>query len=936
MARWKQKTIPLLGFLLAAGTYGLLSAFPHLFPVQRTRIALDMEASGGNNVELYLNDPREPIKQRIQPHKRQVYVFEGITNNLSFIRIDPTDLHGVDVALYSLVIEDSGGVLRRFEAADLNRWQSRGVALARMADLAFHFTAADDDPILYTKTDIALRPFGNRRWAWFVTKLPTPDFLPILIVGSFVLYAFVGLFDPQRRTHLALVLGAVLVLDLIVGRTAADDYSLPAAKAAVGHANFFGHSVAGNQLALLFSLAAALTLSLVLWLVEKLATKTRAGQMANAAEEEISFINVPREPWVPMVIGLAGVVSFPNLRTILADIQKATFTPQWDSNNLMYWSYLTHEGYQPYRDFWYPYSGFYIFSLPAPAGIILRWLYIWALLSIFSVSFCRLCGNRKGLTVFATFVMLAGLNSGLFGNSWRYLLSVDIAFSFLVADARSPARIRNYGAFWLSCALAWFFEPVQVLYAGMGIAAKMGLDWWLSKKLTASSWRTKIKWGLSVPLCAVIPTMLWMGWHGQLTEFLNSQLHLGDVAVYAALPTDLVGGLKDHLSRDFIAVALGPVLIALGFSDRLRHRNLQKPQSDAVFVLGVTAFMASQKHIIRDISADMMTFAVVGLLAYVLLRPETRTFLDLLCVSVVCGSVLFLLAQTGSAKEILINLWSWPRTISDTVHVIGREPGLIEKANAAEYSRERFASFTEEQELTEWILRHATNTAYKVFSLTDNPALYVLTGEAPVYYSNLYNASPLYEQKKLADWLIHRKPQYVVLDPQIAEFDEVPNYVRCPIVFETVIENYVPDRVIGRNEILRRIQPGEGIPFEYWRAKLGSEVNLGHLARVSSFARSQPCNPEESSCADFLEIRFVTKHPLRQAVSIPIEAGGMSFSLRIETVPFEDAYYVLLDRLWFWKLAKEHQKAVSISEQTAPENVKLRIHHRRELSENLY
>src|SRR6185369_15343584 len=102
-----------------------------------------------------------------------------------------------------------------------------------------------------------------------------------------------------------------------------------------------------------------------------------------------------------------------------------------------------------------------------------------------------------------------------------------------------------------------------------------------------------------------------------------------------------------------------------------------------------------------------------------------------------------------------------------------------------------------------------------------------------------------------------RKPQYATLNSAMTTFDEVPTVVRCPLIFLYVIQNYVPEQVVGRIEILRRRQPYESIPLPYWRDKLGQTFNLGHLPRVSSFSRFAPCRNEPGSeCMDFLRVHF--------------------------------------------------------------------------------
>ena len=56
----------------------------------------------------------------------------------------------------------------------------------------------------------------------------------------------------------------------------------------------------------------------------------------------------------------------------------------------------------------------------------------------------------------------------------------------------------------------------------------------------------------------------------------------------------------------------------------------------------------------------------------------------------------------------------------------------------------------------------------RLFALSDDPILYVLTGQFPVWQTNLYNASPWYEQQR-----DRFKPFNRLVEPDLAMRDEV-------------------------------------------------------------------------------------------------------------------------------------------------------------------
>src|SRR5206468_1921306 len=82
---------------------------------------------------------------------------------------------------------------------------------------------------------------------------------------------------------------------------------------------------------------------------------------------------------------------------------------------------------------------------------------------------------------------------------------------------------------------------------------------------------------------------------------------------------------------------------------------------------------------------------------------------------------------------------------------------------------------------------------------------------------------------------------------------------------------------------------------------LGPEMNLGRLPSLSSVRPASSC---AVSCGDYLEVRFPSPHSDGRA-TVPLEAGGLEFKVGFDVMSDVDAYYVSLDRLWFWYAARQ-------------------------------
>jgi hypothetical protein len=247
-----------------------------------------------------------------------------------------------------------------------------------------------------------------------------------------------------------------------------------------------------------------------------------------------------------------------------------------------------------------------------------------------------------------------------------------------------------------------------------------------------------------------------------------------------------------------------------------------------------------------------------------------------------------------------------PRHLADSIQIIASGESLLEKANASYFAPEHFDGFPEERAVVARIRAVASGeVAPEVFVLTDDPIVYILSGQrAPVFHANMYNASPIYEQERVIKWIDATKPAFVVFEPGALNFDEFQKVVRLPLVFNAVVESYVPQEAVGRFEILRRRQLGEPIAMAYWRDKLGAETKFGHLGQLSSFEQFGACEPLSSAfCVDFLQVRLSTSPAPPRSVDVPMQIAGLQFEIVLDTIPEKHEYQLRLDRFWPWHAA---------------------------------
>ena len=348
---------------------------------------MDLEADKGDAVEVYLNGSGYPLRQRLVPRQRVTYVFNGAPSNISTLRLDPTDANEAHVTLFGLEVADSQGTLRRFTPSDVMHGRPANITTPELREGAFRFVSATDDPMFVTSVDIQSSRAYPSWWEKWLKIPSSEESLPSFIAFGFALFALAGMLSRGRLLDLPLAALAICAL-VVIAQFTVDHYKrLAPANISVGHATFYGLSTGANRVAILAAFWVGAGLGTLGWVLTRYIRRVSWLNHLTAEKQVAKPVSLPRWARIcscAVVVTSIGAILFPNLRGTASMLQTRLFSPQWDANNIVYWSYLAHRGFLPFRDFWYPYGGFYIFSLTTPADVILRWLYGWLLLSIFS------------------------------------------------------------------------------------------------------------------------------------------------------------------------------------------------------------------------------------------------------------------------------------------------------------------------------------------------------------------------------------------------------------------------------------------------------------------------------------------------------------------------------------------------------------------------
>ncbi len=882
-----------------------------LLPASAGVARISMEVSDGEILELYVNDlSREPLRAVLQKGGRRDYVVSGLHEDLRLIRLDPGEAQGASIAIYGIAIESGGVVVANFTPEDLASWAGGNIRDAKVEGGAFRFTAVNSDPMLVGSVFVHLATNLPPGVFEFVSALGTPRAVVGVVAFGFIALLGVGLVSQGLRAHAALAGITVAVTVFIFPSLSATLSSWGTASMAVGQAIYLGQSLGGAGKALvvlsLFMAAASF------FLARRQGTAIQADDAKHAG---------CWERW-GLWLGVAAIViyDFPELRGWANHYLSVQYEPNWDGNNVLVWGAMAHDGRLPLRDYWFPYSGFFAFDLPLPWGPVATSLvrgatHIGLFLSLRAVI------GRVGPAAIIIILAIVGEQEMVYWGAYRYLLSITVALSYLAAGRREGRP----WLFWIMFGEALFVEPVQLAYASPAVAAILALD------LLRDGWPGRAAIWARLAAHFLVPAgmvaLLLSVWaiSGQLHGTIDFYAGLSDQAAASAQAYDAQASVSSLLGVRFFIAAGVLACVVIGAWESARRR----PVGPALLVIGLVGMMMAQKHFVRPIDWQLFLIPSLGFALYVAMSRGAPIIRAVVVGAILGGHVALLLVSSGGAAQWRHFKAGFDR-LPSFVRILTEERDLLRRANEARYQPDHFSHFTWEMAAAAALRAEGMGgEAHPVYVLTDNAILYLLLDQPTPYHVNIYNASPIYEQRKNVQWLRDRTPERVVLDTRQTAFDAVPNEVRVPLIYDAVIGDYVPHGSVGPLDILRRRRADEPVAMEYWRGRLGSRFNAGALGAVGAAERTPPCAASEP-CREVM----LVEAPAGRVV-VPVEIDGKVYEISFEARGVMRHHALALDRVWFWDVAKRVGRQPRIVVEHLPEGVTAEVVSR-DTSDTLY
>ena len=848
------------------------------FEPSQLTIRVDLDAGGGAIAELFLNRAAEPLRVAVSPGRR-VYEFRTAPTVVTGLRLDPTDAAGSEIVVYGIdIVGTDGATLRRIAPAEIGTWILRGATVVSSGADRVQLRSVDADPMLIgTIEATGVEAPASVRAAIAGRLQRDPWLLFALVLPLFSLFEI----KPARPWLIRMLVGCVVVAlwPVIYGAVAAIDWGPTPSSVAVSRAAFLGLSLPALQMGVVAAFAAMCVIGLL-----------------------IAFWKTPRPPGfdqperpsarvLALIAAGCALVTVPDLAGTASWLGSVTYQPHWDYDNILYWSFWTAHDALPMRDFWYPYGGLFLFDLSWPAGPLLSWAADAGRYAVFTGALA-LASGRVWSSVAATAALMVAENLGMNLAAHRYGLAVNVVLAYVAAD-RFVFRARlPLATLAVALGMALVLEPAQLVYAAPAVVVIAAL-----RAFQRREFRDAVR-GLATTgvmlVAGGIPLVLCYWILGMLPEMAAYYWRIGDAAQYATLPGIVTPSPWPDFPAGSVVVWFPALVFALGVSEFRRVDPRSHTRAMVLAGLALVGFMVLQKHLVRPMPDTLLMFGLIAGIAFVVLSPAPRIPANRIGLAAGIGLFAAILISQDRLATGRTSVFQSPSRLLSTVGVLFSADTLAQ-VNRDRFAPERFALYRSQRELVEHLERRRGG-AIRLFALSDDPILYVLSTQPPFWMANHYNGSPIYEQRKTIAALTASPPDYVVAQKARLSFDEVQVAVRTPDVIAFLIEHFVADEPAPPYTVLRPRTPADAVVWGTWRELLGETVDLGRLPAQWASDVREPCGTG-TVCDEWLLV--IPEQPSAEtSARVYLAAGEARAIIRIRLREGQDRYAIPLSRLW--------------------------------------
>jgi hypothetical protein len=871
-------------------------------------LLVDMEVQAGTEITVYVNkNYQHAYHLPLLPNSRQVYHFKNMPANLFCFWMDPTNAPKTELKVYNLRTERKGKLIKSFDPQTLLGWIGPDVP-RQVKDEYLYIPLSDQNPAFYCETELTKTNGIIEVFDVFYTS-----HVPWLVLG---LLGIVILLIFGRKEDWAdswLPFGMVVLLGVLAGPIAnlvlSGSGAIWPVDRAVGYASYIGLEKSLENNAFLTILVMAIGLGVLGWGV----LRWRFAEHASGSQQPVAA-KVISYKFLGILIAIFLLFGFPPIRQTWDGLFSTTHVPHWDHLNNLTWKYLVHQGWLPFRDFWFPYGGFYNKVSPFPADLFRLHVHNLIVFTAFITAVYFLVNKSKLWTLCIVLLVFIPFEYSSISKLNRYFLSLNAVLLF-AALTRVRATWWAYLLYGGYVGWTFTFNPVQLIYAGLPVLVLMGLH-----LFSETTWQARLGFirKLSIAGAMFFSVVLMYGLvlvaKGQWSGFLALYTQLGSAGTYGAIPANIQNWLVLKFANENILLYSILFSVLLGVYLRLRVRE---GMGEVLIAIGLLGTMIFQKQLLRPSMAHQILgifLVAFGLYLYDISKLWTERQKKMIIVIVLACVVLWL--YTGQLQKILRkygeNILALPSSIGMLIH----DKREIERGKENFFSPDSFQHYPAVREFMEYYKNtQKQDLKAKFYVLGDEPHFYILSQQKPPQHICLYSASVLSEQQGITQWLDSNQVEYVIWNPTFTHFDQVPNPVRVPLIYNYVITHYAPHDTFDEYQVLKRRDPEQPMDLAFWTKHMGDTVDVHSLAQIGNGTKLP--DAAESEAERIYQVLTIQTTGVAEDKKRTVEftIGEQKFVLAFHQKKEITEYSILLNRIWFWEAAESAGLNITIAEE---------------------
>lgn len=443
----------------------------------------------------------------------------------------------------------------------------------------------------------------------------------------------------------------------------------------------------------------------------------------------------------------------------------------FDLHEFLLWNYTAASGLFPYRDIFYPYGLFTYFRNSHLIFFVLNFLIAPLLFTSMFYVFKKIFRDAflllLSMSVFYFFVIrIVGIET--FSRYGVFVVSTLVFVNIIYKKKIEKSKLFWSGIF---LGLAIFIFPDVGFYT---VAAFLMIL--LAKQLMVKAARKRfigeLKLILGGLVISILPSVSFLIYKNGVTLFLDYYMEVSSITQVAKTP---FFAFIDSPSNIFTLSILFSSIFFVLYVFVFRRKKIGLPNLFQIALI-IDILILEQKSIIRsiDLSITFVSLLLLMLVAYELVGKK-------IIYSLLIISITSVFAFTVPNRD-----FSLEKVVKST------SLALSNKCFDSNY--QTFLSKNSSYKKVENFLRQRKDFNSRVFSFPRGDSIfYIIFNQKPPFYNASAEGPSVAEQNSTIDYIKENRINYVILNTNTElAVDGVPDFIRHPILFEYILNNYHP------------------------------------------------------------------------------------------------------------------------------------------------